>query len=40
MQTEVDFFAACDEFMDNDEVLADLPPENSKLFCGFEGLLE
>ena len=40
VQTEVDFFAACDDFMDSDEVLADLPPESSKLFCGFEGLLE
>jgi len=39
VQTEVDFFEACDDFMDSDEVLSDLPPENSRLFCGFTDLL-
>ena len=40
VQTEADFFAACDAFMDNDELLTELPPENSKLFCGFKTLLD
>ena len=39
VQSEKEFFHACDSFMDNDEVLSDLPPENSKLFCGFTDLL-
>jgi tRNA-dihydrouridine synthase C len=39
VQTEADFFAACDAFMDSDELLTELPPENSKLFCGFKDLL-
>ncbi len=34
------FFTACDGFLDNDEVLPELPPENSKLFCGFKALLD
>ncbi len=34
------FFEICDTFMDNDELLPDLPPENSKLFCGFKSFLD
>jgi len=40
VRSEEAFFGVCDEFLDSDEVLPDLPPENSKLFCGFKSLLE
>ena len=40
VRSEEAFFAVCDSFLDNDEVLPDLPPEKSKLFCGFKELLE
>ena len=40
VQNEADFFETCDAFMDSDEPLSDLPPENSKLFCGFTDLLK
>lgn len=39
-QSKVDFFKICEDFMSNDIVLPELPPEKSKLFCGFKGLLE
>jgi tRNA-dihydrouridine synthase C len=38
--TEVDFFAICRAALDNCCPLADIPPEQSKLFCGFRELLE
>jgi tRNA-dihydrouridine synthase len=38
--TEVDFFAICQSSLDNDCPLTDVPPEQSKLFCGFSELLE
>lgn len=34
------FFAICEDFLQNDQPLPQLPPENSKLFCGFSHLLE
>ncbi len=37
---EAEFFGICDEFLLNDEPLPVLPPENSKLFCGFAELLK
>ena len=40
VRNEQGFFDICDSFMDNDDLLPDLPPENSKLFCGFKTLLE
>ena len=40
VRSEQSFFGICDDFMDNDDLLPDLPPENSKLFCGFKTLLE
>ena len=40
VRSEQGFFDICASFMDNDDSLPDLPPENSKLFCGFKALLE
>lgn len=40
VRSEEKFFEACDRYLDNDELLPDLPPENSKLFCGFKALLD
>ncbi len=40
VRTEAEFFGVCDAFMDSDALLADLPPERSKLFCGFSDLLD
>ena len=40
VRSEKDFFRVCDHYLLNDEVLPDLPPENSKLFCGFKALLD
>jgi tRNA-dihydrouridine synthase len=37
--TEVDFFAICQSALDHSQPLADVPPEQSKLFCGFGELL-
>ncbi len=37
--TEVDFFAICESALDNSCPLTDVPPEQSKLFCGFRDLL-
>ncbi|WP_346190074.1 tRNA-dihydrouridine synthase family protein [Rubritalea halochordaticola] len=34
------FFGVCDKYLLRDELLPELPPENSKIFCGFSALLE
>jgi len=34
------FYAMCDDFLDNEDLLPTLPPERSKLFCGFSDLLK
>jgi len=39
-QSAGEFHGICEGFLADDVVLPDLPPENSKLFCGFSGLLE
>jgi len=39
VRSEEAFFDVCRDFLDNDALLPDLPPENSKLFCGFSDLL-
>ena len=39
VRDEVAFFAVCREFLDNERVMPDLPPEESKRFCGFGELL-
>jgi len=39
-QSPEEFHAICDDFMSAPVELPDLPPEKSKLFCGFSGLLE
>jgi tRNA-dihydrouridine synthase len=38
VSTEPDFFAACREFLDNDEPLPARPPASSSVFCGFAEL--
>jgi tRNA-dihydrouridine synthase C len=38
--TEVDFFAICESALNNSCPLTDVPPEQSKLFCGFRDLLK
>lgn len=40
VRTKKEFFAVCDAFLLNERALPDAPPEDSKLFCGFRGLLE
>ena len=40
VRSEREFFRVCDHYLLNDEVLPDLPPESSKLFCGFKALLD
>ena len=40
VRSEKDFFRVCDHYLLNDDTLPDLPPENSKLFCGFRELLD
>ena len=40
VRCEKEFFRICDHYLLNDDLLPDLPPENSKLFCGFSALLE
>ncbi len=40
VRCEKEFFRICDHYLLNDDLLPDLPPENSKLFCGFSVLLE
>ena len=39
MQTEQEFFALFRSALNHDGVLPDVPPEQSKLFCGFQELL-
>lgn len=39
VRSEKEFFRICDHYLLNDELLPDLPPESSKLFCGFTDLL-
>ena len=39
MQREEEFFAICRAELDHDGLVPDLPPEKSKLFCGFNELL-
>ncbi len=39
VKTKEDFFNVSTEFLDNDTPVPDLPPENSKLFCGFSQFL-
>lgn len=38
--TEEDFFTICRTYLDHEELLPALPPRDSKLFCGFEALLD
>lgn len=40
VRCEKEFFRVCDHYLLNYEPLPDLPPENSKLFCGFTALLD
>ena len=37
--TRHEFFSTCADFLDHDEPAPDLPPENSRLFCGFSQFL-
>lgn len=39
VRSEKEFFRICDHYLLNDDLLPDLPPENSRLFCGFTDLL-
>jgi tRNA-dihydrouridine synthase C len=39
VKTKDDFFSVCGDFLANDEIAPDLPPENSRLFCGFSQFL-
>ncbi len=39
VRCEKDFYDTCRGFLDNTEPVPALPPENSRLFCGFEPLL-
>lgn len=39
VKSEAEFFAACAAFMENDLALPDIPPIDSKLFCGFMNLI-
>lgn len=38
-QEKEELFGVLEEFLDNDEPIPELPPERSKLFCGFRELL-
>lgn len=40
IQTEEEFFALCHQQLDHEGLLPDVPPEQSKLFCGFQSLLD
>ncbi|PAW61735.1 MAG: dihydrouridine synthase [Verrucomicrobiia bacterium Tous-C3TDCM] len=40
MQTEEEFFALCRGHLNHNAPLPDVPPEQSKLFCGFQDLLD
>jgi tRNA-dihydrouridine synthase C len=39
MRTEEEFFHLCRSSLDHDAPIPDVPPEQSKLFCGFTELL-
>lgn len=39
-QSAEQFHQICTEFLSSEMLLPDTPPERSKLFCGFQGLLE
>lgn len=39
MRTEEEFFHLCRSSLDHDALIPDVPPEQSKLFCGFTELL-
>lgn len=39
MRTEAEFFHLCRSSLDHDAPIPDVPPEQSKLFCGFHELL-
>lgn len=39
VKTANDFHATCKSHLSTQEIISDLPPENSKLFCGFSSLL-
>lgn len=39
-KTREEFFAICCDFLEHDQAVPDLPPENSRLFCGFSQFLE
>lgn len=38
-KTKEDFFAICSDFLAHERTVPDLPPENSRLFCGFSQFL-
>ena len=39
VKTKQDFFATCCDFLDHRDPAPDLPPENSRIFCGFSQFL-
>ncbi len=39
VKTKEEFFATCTRFLDHNDPAPDLPPENSRLFCGFSQFL-
>ncbi len=39
VKTKDDFFEVCADFLDHNRVAPDLPPESSRLFCGFSQFL-
>lgn len=39
VKTPDEFFAICQQFLDHNNPAPDLPPENSRLFCGFSQFL-
>jgi len=40
VQSRQDFFSVCETYLQAPDLVPPLPPENSKLFCGFSDLLE
>jgi tRNA-dihydrouridine synthase C len=40
VKTREEFFNTCGEFLNHDQPAPNLPPENSKLFCGFSQFLQ
>lgn len=39
-KSKAEFFQICEDLLTSEELIPDLPPENSKLFCGFSDLLK